>query len=265
MYNLIMADVYKIRKSKAIKVLFGITTISAVTMAVMAYLIPQGKIDAGMIGIGFMLSDVNMISILGAVIAAVFICGDFDNKIIHEAIATGNSRGSVIVGKAIAFSCSLIFILIPYAIVTGVALGTGHKFSMGSIAVGFLNVLTLDAGKALVASEIWKLLAVMLTLFIVYVAQLSVCVPLALALKKPVLVVAVYYGVTILCAQLTRLRNSSQIFDNIFASTPYGGNYTFLTLDSGTGDILKAISVSIIFMIAMFAVTYFSFRKSEIK
>jgi len=43
MYNLIRADLFKLRKSMTIKILFGITTVSAVVMAVMAYLIPQGK------------------------------------------------------------------------------------------------------------------------------------------------------------------------------------------------------------------------------
>lgn len=249
----------------AIKIIFGITTVSAVAMAVMAYLIPQGNIDASMTGIGFMFSDINMISILGAVIAGIFICGDFDNKIIHDAIANGSSRGTVIASKAIVFCGALAFILLPYAIVTGIALSTGSKFSMGSVAVGFLHILTSEAGTAFSASEIWKLLAIMLTLIIVYMAQLSICVPIALVLKKPVFVVAIYYGFSILCAQLMGLRDSSPLFDRIFACTPYGGNYTFMTLNTGTADIFKAISVSLIFIIVMLAVTYSAFRKSEIK
>ena len=136
---------------------------------------------------------------------------------------------------------------------------------MGSVAVGFLHLLTLESGKAFSASEIWKLLAVMLTLVIVYTAQLSICVPLALVLKKPVLVVAIYYGFTILCANLMGLRGSSPVFDRISACTPYGGNYTFVTSNTGMGDIFKAISVSMIFIIVMLAVTYCAFRKSEIK
>jgi len=84
-------------------------------------------------------------------------------------------------------------------------------------------------------------------------------------LKKSVLVVAIYYGITIFCAQLMGLRGSSTMFDRIFACTPFGGNYTFVTLNSGTGDILKAISVSLIFMIVMLAAAYCAFRKSEIK
>jgi ABC-2 type transport system permease protein len=265
MLNMIRADLFKMYKSSAIKVLFGITTLCAVAMTVMAYLIYKGKIDSGMTGIGFLLADASMISILGAVIAGVFISGDFDNKTIHEAITCGCSRRIIIVSKAIVFFCAIAFILIPYAIVTGIALSTGTKFGMGSVAVGFLNLLTQNSGIVLQASELLKLLIIMLSLMIVYAAQLSICVPLALVLKKPILVVAINYGFQILCAQLSRLGDSSPMFKSIFSSTPFGGNYTFLTLDSGTGDIIKAICVSVVFIILMLAVTYSVFRKSEIK
>ncbi|MBU3093708.1 ABC transporter permease [Clostridium sp. CF011] len=265
MYNLIRANLFKLRKSMAIKILFVITTVSALAMAVMAYLIPQGKIDASMTGMGFLFSDINMISILGAVLAGVFICGDFDNKTIHDAIANGYSRGTVIVSKATVFCCAIAFLLLPYAIIICIALSTGSKFSMGKVAVGFLHILTSEAGIAFSASEIWKLLVVMLTLMIIYAAQLSVCVPLAFVLKKPVLVVAIYYVFTIFCAQLVGLRGNSTVFDGIFDCTPFGGNYTFITLDSGAGEIFKAISVSLIFIFVMIAVTYSAFRKSEIK
>lgn len=265
MYNLILADLFKIRKSMAIKVLFAITTVCAVVMAVMAYLIPQGKIDASMTGLGFLFSDMDVMNILGGVIAGVFICGDFDNKTIHDAVASGCSRVSIIASKAVAFFCTLIFILLPYAIVTGAALSTGSKFNMGSIALGFLHLITTEAGKALSSAEILKLLAVMLTLIILYCAQLSICLPLAIMLKKPVLVVAINYGLSILCGQLMSLRGTSALFDNIFAYTPFGGSYPFITLNTGTGDMFKAIIVSIIFIVVMIAITYFGFRKSEIK
>ena len=265
MYNLIWADFYKLSKSMAIKILFAISTVSAVAMTAMAYLLPQGKISASMAGSGFMFSDVNIISILGAVIAGVYICGDFDNKTIHDAIANGNSRGAVIVSKAMVFSCSIAFLLLPYAIITGIALSTGFKFSMGSVAVGFLHLLTSNAGTAFSVATIGKLLVIMLTLMIVYVAQLIVCVPLALVLKKPVLVVVIYYAFSIVCANISALKNTSPIFDRIYACTPYGGNYSFLTLDTGVGDIFKALFVSLIFMFVMIAVTYSAFRKSEIK
>ena len=265
MFNLIWADLFKLRKSMAIKILFGITTVSAVTMTVISYLIQQGKLNGSMTGIGFLFADMNMMSILGAVMAGVSICGDFDNKTIHDAIANGCSRGVVIVSKAIVFFCAIVVLLSPYVLITSVALGTGAKFSIGSVAIGFLNLLTSEAGAAFSAAEILKLLAVIMTLILVYVAQLSVCVPIAFVLKKPVFVVAIYYGLTILCAQFLGLKGSSPVFDSIFACTPFGGNYSFINLHTGTGDIFKAIFVCFMFIIIMLAVTYFTFRKSEVK
>ncbi|GFP74083.1 ABC transporter permease [Clostridium fungisolvens] len=265
MYNLIIADLFKIRKSKSIKVLFGITTLSAVTMVTMAYLIQQGKIDKTMNGIGFLFSDVNMMSILGATIAAIFICGDFDNKIIHEAIATGNSRITVLFGKIIVFCCSLLFILLPYIIAVVIAMSTGCKFSMGSVGVGFLNLLTVEAGKSLSEVVLWKLVAAIVTLIIIYLSQLSICIPLALVIKKPVLVVVIYYGFTILSAQLVRLGDNSKVFHNILACTPYGGSYSFVVSSTAYTELFKAICASFMFMAVMFTIAYLGFRKSEIK
>ncbi|MDR3644298.1 MAG: ABC transporter permease [Clostridia bacterium] len=265
MYNLMGADLFKLRKSAAIKILFGITALCAVAMTIMAYLIPQGKIDKSLTGVGFLFSDINVMGILGAVIAGVFICGDFDNKTIHDAIANGSGRLAVIVSKAAVFCAALAFILLPYAVVTGVALGTGYKFGMGSMAVGFLHLMVTEAGKAFSAPEIGKLVAIMLTLIIVYASQMSICVPLAFGMKKPVLVVAINYGLQILCGQLSAISANIPAFERVFACTPFGCIYKITSLDASAGDILSAIAVSLIFFVAMIAITYAVFRKSEIK
>jgi len=265
MFNLIWADLFKMRKSTAMKVILGITTLSAVIMTVFAYLIPQGKMDAGMTGIGFMFSDINMISILGAVIAGFFICGDYENKTIHAAVACGCSRKSIVVSKAVVFIGAIIVALIPYAVVTGIAIGSGETFSLESVGVGFLNLMAQESGGAFEATAFFKLLLVMLAMMIVYGAQLSICVPLALGIKKPVFVIAIYYGITILSAQLIGLRGSSDLFDKVFACTPFGGEYIFLTTSSKAGDIVQAILVSAIFTAVMLAIAYGLFRKAELK
>jgi ABC-2 type transport system permease protein len=265
MLNLIQADLFKLRKSIAIKVLLAITTVSAALMAVIAYLIPLGKLNDSMTGIGFLFSDVNVMGILGGCVAGLYICGDFDNKTLQDAVANGYSRGAIIVSKAVLLGISLAVILLPYAVITVIFLSTGYEFSMGAVAVGFLNVLTSDWDTLLTAPQVLKMLAVFLTLIIVYVAQFSISVPLAFVLKKPILVVAICYGFSILSAQFVRLSESSPVFKNIISSTPYGGSHAFITLDSSAGDMFKAIAVSIIFMVVVLAFTYSIFRKAELK
>ena len=267
MYNIIKADLYKLHKSTAIKVLFGFTTICAVITVIMAYMIPKGKINASMSGIGFMFSDANMMSLIGAAIAGIFICGDFDNRLIHDTVANGYNRTTIIISKTVVFILTIALMLLPYAAVTVIALSSGCKFSMGSASSGFLYIMTSLTSKAVTfsASNVFKLIAVMLVTMFVYIGQLSICIPLAVSFKKPVLVVVVYYTIVILCARFIALKGLSKTFDNIFACTPFGGTHPFLTLSTSTGDILKTISVSVIFLIVMLTISCFAFKKSEIK
>lgn len=265
MINLIRADLYKMRKSSTIKILFGITTLCSLVMTYMTYMIQQGKMSEQYAGMAFLFSDVNITSILGAVLAGVYICGDFDNKTIHDAISCGIKRGTVLISKTIVYLCGIVFILLPYAIVTAIAISTDYSYNAGAVALGFLNILTKDYGITFNGAMVVKIIAVMLTLIIVYLSQLSICVPIAIGLKKPVLVVAIFYGISILSGQLSSLKNSSKVFDFIFACTPFDGKYGLVTTETAPSDLLKAVVVSVLFSIAMLAITYSTFRKSEIK
>lgn len=265
MFNIIRADLFKMLHSSIVKILLAITTLAATLMVVLVYLLTEGKLDASYSGIAFLFSDINVISILGAVLAGVFICGDFDNKTIHDAIASGSSRASIVVSKAVVFILGMLVLLLPYAIMTGIALGTGARFEAGSIGVGFLNVLMKTSGTAFSGKEVLKIIVVILTLLLVYIAQMSICVPIALACKKPVIVIAINYAISILNGQLMALEGKSKIFDNIYECTPYGRTYFFLDLGAPAGDIVKAMVVSAAFLILMLILTYGIFRKTEIK
>ncbi|MNI75594.1 hypothetical protein D3C73_1317610 [compost metagenome] len=109
------------------------------------------------------------------------------------------------------------------------------------------------------------MLAAILTLLIVYLGQLSVCMPLAFFIRKPVFVVASTYGLSILTAQLIRLGEHFPVLGHVLSVTPYGGDYMMITLHTAAGDMVKAIIVSLIYTAVMLAVTYAVFRKSELK
>lgn len=263
MINLYLADLYKMRKSAAMKILLAIAVICAVTVPVMACLISQGKLSRNLSGINFLLSDASMVSILGAVFAGVFICGDFDNRLIHEAVANGSSRCSIVIWKAAFFTTALFILMLPYVLAVLISLGTGVKFSM--TCAGFIHLLISESGRAFSAAEIGKLIIVLLTLAIVYAGQLSVCLPFAVAFKKPIIVVVLSYALGLITAQLQAIRNGSKVFNRVFGCTPFGGDYILLNLGSSAQDIVKAIAVSVVFAAVMIFITCIVFRKSEIK
>lgn len=265
MFNLMVADLYKLRKSLGYKILLAITSICAIAVAAFAYAVQQGQLAGDMAGIGFMFSDVNVISILGAVLASIFICGDFDNKTVHGAISAGISRSSIVFSKAVVYGIAAACLLLPYIIVTAVALSTPQQFNMGSVAVGFLNILTSHSSMDFTAADIGKLVLVMLATLMTYIAQLSICIPLAFVLRKPVLIVAIYYGFTIVAAQFSSWRGNSLAFDRIYGLTPFGGDHVFLTVADGVGKIFQTYAVSIVFIAIMLVISYSLFRKAEIK
>lgn len=264
MFNMIYADIYKMFKSSAIKILFTITAISSIIMAALGHLIAEGRINGSFGGIAFLFADINVVSILGGVMAGVFICGDFENKTIHEAIASG-SRGKVVISKAVVFFCGIILLLLPYALVTGIAAGFGSTFNTGKASLGFLYLLTEESGAVLRGGDVPKLIAVMAVLIIVIAAQLSICIPLAFSLKRPVLVIGIYYAVSILSGQLLGLARNFKIFDKLYSFTPFGGKGLLMSLKMGAGDMGKSIAVSVFFIFLMLLVTYGIFRKAEIK
>lgn len=265
MINLIRADLFKMYKSGMIKILFLITLCCAGLMALMAHMISQGNLSVSMSGITFMFADTNMMSILGAMIAGVFICGDFDNKTIHSAISSGHSRGTVIIAKSIVFMVANLVLLLPYAIITSVVTGMGLGFDMGGASVGFSYMLTTTVFESGSAMLFMKQIAAVLVLILVIVSQLCLCVPLAILIRKPVLVIAIYYGFSILSGQLMLLSKNSLVLDKLISFTPYAGSHPFITVQSPVLDFIKAISVSVLFIIIMIAITFSIFRKSDIK
>lgn len=262
MMNLIRADLFKLRKSVTMKVLAGITLVCALSMTAIVYSISGGQLDNNMNGIAFMFSDINVMSILGAVLAGVLICGDFDTRIIQDSITSGCSRGRIILAKGVVLGCALTVLLFPYALVTGIALKTGSDFTTSSNFLGFLHLLATGEGTTL---TVGRMLLVMLTLILVYVAQLSLTLPLAFLLRKPIYVVALYYSFSLLVGQLAGLAGSDGWISAILSATPYDVTYLMMNGDTPLSELVRAIAVSVVLLVVMAAVTFGLFRKKDIK
>ncbi|MGF7047657.1 ABC-2 type transport system permease protein [Paenibacillus sp. DS2015] len=267
MFNLMKADLYKLRKSTAIQIFLGIMCLSAVLVTVISYLLAQGRLGMEISGTASLLSDAAMVSIIGSIIAGIFICGDFENKTIHNAVLCGTGRGTVMVAKALVYFFVIALMVLPYSVITGIAFCTGYEFGTPFVASVFLDILANESGLQVTLPLIVKLCAIMLTMMIVYAAQLSICVLLAFVLKKkPVLVVGIGVIVSMLLAQATLLKESYPSWGTVFSYTPFAIGYPpLMTLDAAPSDFIKAILVSLVFIAIMLAITYITFRRTELK
>lgn len=265
MFNLIRADLFKLRKSTSIHISMAIVWLCAAAMTIISYLITQGHVGMEISGTASLFADAAMISIIGSVIAAIFICGDYENKIMNNAILGGSGRGTVVLAKSIVYFIMIALLVLPYGVVTVIAILSGYEFAAPFVPSVFLELMANEAGMALSAAVILKLITITLTMMLVYASQLSISLLLAFVLKRPVFVVGLSVILSMLLAQATQLKDTIPLLGNILALTPFALGYPDLTLNAGAGDFINAIAVSLFFMAIMLVITYFTFRRSELK
>ena len=80
MMNVLRADMLKLKKSLALKVIFLISGAGAVLMLIVARLLGNGTLGMNAAGNASFLADPQMVALLGTVAAGMFLCGDFENK-----------------------------------------------------------------------------------------------------------------------------------------------------------------------------------------
>lgn len=123
MIDLIKADIYKMTKSFFIKILIGISAISAGLMLTYAHLIATGSMDIQNTGIASFFADSQIFTLLGCVIIGMFLCSDFEYKIIENSISSGHSRSAVVVSKVISLVILVLNLMLPYIIAGILAVG----------------------------------------------------------------------------------------------------------------------------------------------
>lgn len=266
MINIIQADLYKLKKSKPIKILFLIMWAAAAIVTLVSYLVAQGKVGIEISGPISGLSDVMTIAIVGPFLAGIYICSDFSNKSINDAISScGISRGVVIISKAIVLYLLVLLMILPYAVVTIIAFSTGAEFSEPFSASIFLHILANQIELDLTGAVFGKMLVIMFVMMLAYASQMSIGILLAFIVRKTSLVIFLGFGIILVLQILGGLGTEISFIENILSFTPFSVNNQVLIMDVEVDVILKAIGISLLFIVWILSITNGVFRKSEIK
>ncbi|MEO4052530.1 hypothetical protein [Solibacillus sp. CAU 1738] len=260
MFNLVRSDLYKTTHSKIFWILLTITIACSIAMFSISYGIGNNSLNMSLGSVGFLISDMNMMTIIGAVLATFLICSDFDTKNIHHPIISGYSRMQIVVSKAIVFWILLFTLAIPFIVVTFIGLTMDTTFSMGGVAAGYLSILTTST-----SGTFGQSIVILLIMTMVYFAQLCVCLLLAFTLRKAVLVVAGYYMLSMFLGQVASFPETFELLHNIISYTPFAGKYITMHVGMSSADLTIALFTCMIFMLVVMWLTYMSFRKAEIK
>lgn len=265
MLNLMRAEIYKLGKSTGFKICILLSLICAVTLTTISHAIAAGNISAGNMGNASGLTELMIISLLGSFMTGSLICGDFDTKTIHDAVACGRGRISVVISKAFVYILMIALLLLPYIITTIIALSTGAEFTAPFVASAFIGILSDVSGSSVTLPDAGKIFVICLVTILVQAARLSLCIPLAFKVRKQVVVMGIGFAASGLMDFVVGLLDDVPILKGILAFTPYSRDYVIVGMNTKTDILIKAAGSSIVFIGIMAAITCLFFKKAEIK
>lgn len=265
MINLIKADLYKMSKMSSLYTSILICCCSAVGIAYILYGIQKGDFDAKMSTSVSLLVDIMLVSLLGGVLTGGIISSDFESKNIHNEIACGKGRFSIVISKLVVFSIAMICITLPYAITAVVGFGIDAKFSrLVGIPSQFFDVMSNVCNVENDGAAIGKAVLICLLVVFMYVARLSICIPVAFKFRKSIPVIIVGFISAFVFDIIASLVQDIPGVSDLFSFLPYS-MITNCTMNADSGDIVKILLSGTAFIVAMVAISYALFRKDEIK
>ena len=261
MMNVLRADMLKFKKSMALKVIFLISGAGAVLMVIVARLFRDGTLGMNAAGNASFLADPQMVALLGTVAAGMFLCGDFENKTVQDAVSGGIGRSQLVLGKA--FFLIIFLLILPYFAVTAASFFIDSQYQLYIPSV-FLTLICRESGTALTLYSALKILGITASVCVVYAGQLSICLPLAFIFRRPVPVIGIGYLVSMACGMLQA--GGNKVFEKMISLTPFHlENLTRLSMDAEPEMFLKSVGTGAGFAILMILAAMFIFRRAEIK
>jgi len=226
-------------------------------MLLFAHLIAIGEMDIQNTGITSLFADSQIFVLLGCVVIGIFLCNDFDYKIIENAISSGHTRISIVVGKMISLIFLISILTLPYTIATILAVSIDLEVSV-YMPTAYLTIMGIASN----GTSIVNLVILIILTILMYSAQLSVGILIMFWIKKPVIVIAVSYVSLLLLGPVLGLNEMTK---GVMEYTPFGIDYTSFISNLEIMDFAQPIIISISFIAIFTILSILFFRKCEIK
>lgn len=261
MKNLFCATIYRMKKTTGVKVAVGLTAVAATLYYVLAFMLSEGKFEMSQAGSITGLGDPMIIWLFGSLMVGLLVGSDFENKTIHGAIKYG--RKQIVANFMLVFAIFTVIMVLPYTIgsIVCIALDIGMNGAQATVVSAYMgNILEWDN-----EASVGKLVLSYISYAIVYIGQLSICVPVAIKLKKTIVVTAFGFFFGMITALLSTLASKVEILDNIYGLTPYSYTIEKVGLGASVSDMLMGILVGLLFTGIMGILSWCLFRKADVK
>lgn len=260
MFNLLRVDFFKLRRSIMFKVSLFISLVCAIALAIVAHEVATGTLEVS-VSSASGLSDIFIFSILMPFIIGMLVCGDFENKDIHDEISLG--RGTIVISKSIIAFVTALLLTLPYALIGLICFVSKGEFSQMFAYSTYLSIMCNSLGVDVTGAAVGKAVVRMIVMGLIYASSFSIGIPIAFKVRKPILAIIIGEVVAFCSAFLVELLHSIPGIGKLIELTPY--YYTNLPADVTNGNLVKYSIYSIVFFALMMGSSYLIFRKADIK
>ncbi len=261
MKQLFQSAMYRIYKSAGIRTAVVLTTLASIFYYVTANMLATGDIGLEQAGSITGLGDAMIIWLFGSLSIGILVGSDFENKTIHGAVGFGRSK--IVMNYILTAGVLILILVLPYTIgsVALLAFGVDMTGSEPAVISAYMgNVLNFKEEE-----NICKLILSYAATAFVYIGQLSICIPVALKVKKTVVVTAFGFIFGMMTALLSTLTSKVELLEHIYQLTPYHYGFSKLGVQAETLDMCMGILVSIGFTAICGVIAWLTFRKADIK
>lgn len=263
MKELMKATAYRIMKTTSARICLLLCTLSAVGYFVLSKLLAEGNLAQTSAGSVTALGDAMIIWLFGSLMVGIIVCQDFTSKAIHSMIGASGDRKKIIFNYAAIISLTILLLALPYTICSLVSMLCGADYTGAESAVISVYLDNLKYG--IQDISVIKLLLLYISTAIVYVGSISVCLPIAIKVRKPVVITAIGFMFGMMVALLNTAIADIEILQTILKATPFAYNLTNLNLESSYLQICGAMLASVSFTALMAGLAYLLFRRDDVK
>lgn len=261
MKQLMKATIYRMYKATGIRIAILLTWMAATGYFLCSKWIANGTLASTAAGSITALGDGMIIWLFASISVGILVASDFENKTIHGAIGYG--RNKIIINYFIIFIGIMLLMVLPYTIgslvyiISDVSL-TGAEGTMISIYMGNVFEYTEE-------NTVFQLILSYLSYALIYMGQLSVCIPVAIRFPKPIVVTSFGFFFGMITAFISTIASKVEMLDNIYKLTPYAYGIKQLGVDASPKGMWMGMGASILFIGLMLLISWMVFRKADIK
>ncbi len=264
--NVLKCEFIKWKKSLSFKVTWFVVLCFSVLYGFMVAYSDDSYKGLDLMIISF--SDSMLYIIIGAVIAGLFICNDFENRTFQESITCGNSHLSVIASKAFVYTLSAVAAYVHYPIISSIVVAAKYGWGFetaGASGVDFAVRMTL-----LMVSIFFSYLPMMMLFVMVcfFVQKTGI----SFAINMPVMMI----GMVVFQMIQQYLLPQSEIYAKVYGYSFVGlFNMPFaylgssaesnLLVDVTLNNYLPIIGAGIAWAALFFAIAAITFKKRDLK